>query len=323
MYNFKKAAFENGVFMRYILKFFFFKIWPKIPYHTKLISVAARKFSAGKSVSGALILGQKLNAEGFHCQFNYAGDHIDSPESRDRAIEIYGKLIEEIKNQKVWAGISVKLGQMGLFSQNLYRAKTRSKFFALVEKAYEAGVPLWIDEEEDKYKDKTNEILSAISDKHSVGNVLQAYLRKIFEKVNKRLQFKNKPIFRICKGAYTESCGVTLRHISSIRILYKTLVMSLLQKGYYLQIATHDKKLINLVVEMDRAGLISRNNFEFAMLYGVDMELARQLLKKGYKVVIYVIFGEDKDIEGYVIRRIIEKPKYLFLPVQALFRAFS
>ena len=98
--------------------------------------------------------------------------------------------------------------------------------------------------------------------------------------------------------------------------------MSLLQKRYYLQIATHDKKLINWVIRQERAGLISKNDFEFAMLYGVDMKLARRLLKMGYKVVIYVIFGEARDVEGYIIRRIIEKPKYVFLPVQAVFRAF-
>ena len=157
----------------------------------------ARKFSAGKGVDDALILGKNLNAEGFHCQFNYAGDHGDSPEIRDKSAEIYGKLIEGIKNQKVWAGISIKLSQMGLFSQNLHRGKTHSIFFSLVEKAYESGVPFWIDEEENIYKDKTNKILSEISDKHPVGNVLQAYLNKILDKVKKRLQFKNKPIFRI------------------------------------------------------------------------------------------------------------------------------
>ncbi|OHA14370.1 MAG: hypothetical protein A3G49_01965 [Candidatus Sungbacteria bacterium RIFCSPLOWO2_12_FULL_41_11] len=315
-------TFENEGFMRYLLKFFFFKIWPKIPYHTSMTRIAAKKFSAGKGIEDALLLGKNLNTEGFHCLFNYAGDHGDSPEIRDKSIRVYGKLIDGIREQKILAGISVKLGQIGLFNQNFHRGKTRSMFFSLVEKMYESGVPLWIDEEEDKYKEKTNEIISEIGGRHPVGNVLQAYLRKIFDKVNKRGEVKNRPIFRICKGAYSESADIILKRTSAVRILFKELVQALSQKGYYLQIATHDKKLVNWVIELEKTGYISRNNFEFAMLYGVDMELARHLLKMGYKVVIYVIFGEDKDIEGYVVRRIIEKPKYVFLPILTVFKAF-
>ena len=63
----------------------------------------------------------------------------------------------------------------------------------------------------DKYKEKTNEIISEIGGRHPVGNVLQAYLRKIFDKVNKRGEVKNRPIFRICKGAYSESADIILK----------------------------------------------------------------------------------------------------------------
>lgn len=314
---------KTGVFVGRALKFFFFKIWPKIPYHTKLLGIAAQRFSAGEKIEDALFLGRKLNAEGFHCQFNYAGDHGDSPEIRDKSAEVYGKLVEEIRKQKVWAGISIKLGQMGLFSQNLHGEKTRSRFFSLVEKAYEYGVPFWIDEEEDVYKEKIGEVLAEIGKKHPVGSVLQAYLKKIWDKVNKRINAENPPVFRICKGAYSESRDIAFKKMPDIRGLYEELVLALSLKGCYLQIATHDKKIINWAMEAERAGIISRDNFEFAMLYGVDMELSRRLLKTGYKVSIYIIFGENKDIEGYVIRRIIEKPKYVFLPVLSIFRAFK
>ena len=104
------------------------------------------------------------------------------------------------------------------------------------------------------------------------------------------------------------------------RYNYLTLCKTLLKGEGFAAIATHGTDLIvqldNWITEKN----ISKNRFEFQVLYGVPMQgWNEKNLDNGYKVRVYVPFGEDwykysirrlkenPDISGYIIKNLFSK----------------
>ena len=71
-----------------------------------------------------------------------------------------------------------------------------------------------------------------------------------------------------------------------------------LLNGNYTAIASHDE-----IIEYMN---IIRNQFEFQMLYGIRNERQLELVKEGYKMRVYVPYGNDWY--GYFMRRLAERP---------------
>ena len=81
-------------------------------------------------------------------------------------------------------------------------------------------------------------------------------------------------------------------------------------------IATHDPALIAQTREYASARGLTPDRFEFEMLYGIRRDLQTSLTQDGYRVRIYVPFGEDWY--GYSIRRLKENPQMGGYIVKAL-----
>jgi proline dehydrogenase len=64
---------------------------------------------------------------------------------------------------------------------------------------------------------------------------------------------------------------------------------------------------------------ISREHFEFQMLYGVRRDLQRNLVRDGYKVRVYVPFGTEWY--PYFMRRLAERPANVLFLAQNFFRS--
>lgn len=92
----------------------------------------------------------------------------------------------------------------------------------------------------------------------------------------------------------------------------------LLANGRYPAIATHDEKMIQGVLEIvSRLGL-GPEDFEFQMLYGIRQDRQRRLLQEGWKLRVYVPYGESWY--PYFMRRLAERPANLWFMVTALLR---
>jgi proline dehydrogenase len=83
----------------------------------------------------------------------------------------------------------------------------------------------------------------------------------------------------------------------------------LLASGFYHAIATHDPRMIAETIRFAAEEKISKDDFEFQMLYGVRTDLQRQLVADGYRVRIYVPFGTEWF--PYFMRRLAERPANL------------
>jgi proline dehydrogenase len=64
---------------------------------------------------------------------------------------------------------------------------------------------------------------------------------------------------------------------------------------------------------------ISKDDFEFQMLYGVRTDLQRRLVRDGYRVRIYIPYG--RDWFPYFMRRLAERPANVGFFVRNFFRS--
>ena len=92
----------------------------------------------------------------------------------------------------------------------------------------------------------------------------------------------------------------------------------LLEKGVYPAIATHDEAAIEQTKAYAAAHQIARDRFEFQMLYGIRRDLQRRLVDEGYRLRLYVPFGEAWY--PYYMRRLAERPANVVFMLRNLFR---
>ena len=97
------------------------------------------------------------------------------------------------------------------------------------------------------------------------------------------------------------------------------LAKSLLTRGEYPAIATHDERIVEAVEQFVSEKGIRRDRFEFQMLYGIRRDLQQRLVKEGYRLRLYVPFGEAWY--PYFMRRLAERPANLWFFARHLLRA--
>jgi proline dehydrogenase len=96
------------------------------------------------------------------------------------------------------------------------------------------------------------------------------------------------------------------------------LMKILLPSGIYHALATHDPRMIDAAIRFADEQKITRDKFEFQMLYGIRTDLQSQLVRQGYRVRVYIPFGQDWF--PYFMRRLAERPANLFFFAKNFFR---
>jgi proline dehydrogenase len=182
----------------------------------------------------------------------------------------------------------------------------------LVEKAKQINNFVRIDMEDSQYTDKTFNLFQNLKNSYdNVGIVLQAYLKRTFD--DAVILNKLKTNYRLCKGIYIEPASIAYKDKQKIRDNYLETLKVILKSGNYVGIATHDEFLINGALKLIEELNIPKDKFEFQMLLGVREDLRDKINADGYKIRIYVPFGEDWY--AYSIRRLKENPQiagYIF-----------
>jgi proline dehydrogenase len=87
------------------------------------------------------------------------------------------------------------------------------------------------------------------------------------------------------------------------------LTQTLLEGGNCPAIATHDERMIDATLAFVRQRGIAPDRFEFQMLHGVRRDLQQRLVAEGWRVRVYVPFGEHWY--PYLMRRLAERPANL------------
>ena len=118
---------------------------------------------------------------------------------------------------------------------------------------------------------------------------LQADLRRTSKDID---DLSGGPLnFRLCKGIYIEPRMAAYKDPSVINRNYTACLEKLFKAKAYVGIATHDEKLVFEATRLIEKYGLTREQYEFQMLLGVDEELRRIILAGGHRLRIYVPFG--------------------------------
>ncbi len=272
------------------------------------------RFVAGEQIDQAISAVQQLNIRGMQATLDFLGESVHTAEAAGTAALQYIALLHAINRAAVDSNASLKLTQMGL---DIDAALCQRNVERIVAQAQAFNNFVRIDMEASNYTQQTLDIFQAIYAKYkNVGIVIQAYLFRSEEDIHMLNGLGAR--VRLCKGAYNEPADVAFPQKTDTDHNFIKLMQLLLSEGNYPGIATHDEKMINATMDYARRHGISAEHFEFQMLYGVRRDLQARIIRDGYRLRIYVPYGEEWY--PYLMRRMAERPANLVFILSGVLR---
>lgn len=273
----------------------------------------AMKFIAGETLDDGITAVREVAARGCTATLDFLGEAVTGPDDARSAQKSILAACARIDDESLPSGISVKPSQMGLgFDPDLAFELTAE--IAAAAERFDGHVN--IDMEGSDMTEATVALCERLrEDGHdSVGCALQSYLHRNHDDVE-RLTATGASL-RLIKGAYDEPAEVAYQDSDDVDASYERSMDWLLANGHYPRIATHDDALIDrakrTAIRLGR----SPDDFEFQMLYGVRTALQDKLVAGGWRMRIYIPFGDQWY--PYFMRRIAERPANMIFFLRAL-----
>ncbi len=278
------------------------------------------RFVAGTEIADAVRATQAVNRAGMSVSIDNLGENVTNPEEARHSAELYHEILDAITAEKLDANISLKLTHMGL---DVDESLAREIVSGLVAKAASMNPPgfVRVDMEGSPYTQHTLDFVHELhrmpGNANSVGTVIQSYLKRSESDVEKLLAENIR--IRLCKGAYKESADIAFAAKSDVDANYVKLMKILMKSGIYHGLATHDENIVRQAEAFARSEKISPDSFEFQMLYGIRRDLQQSLVRKGWRVRVYIPFGTEWY--PYFMRRLGERPANVFFIARNLLRS--
>ncbi|WP_071393721.1 proline dehydrogenase family protein [Bacillus tuaregi] len=274
------------------------------------LKLGASQVVAGNSIEMMVGKVRELNERGLLCTLDHLGEFVNSKEEAESATAAAIQTLEAIAKEGLNSHLSVKMTQLGVDIDREFCVQNMRR---ILETARKYGNFVRIDMEDYSHYKVTLEILQHLRESYpNVGTVIQAYLRCAEEDMR---QLQGVPL-RLVKGAYKESPKVAFQSKKEIDENFIKLIKLHLLSGSYTAVATHDHQIIAQVISFVEEQSISRNQFEFQMLYGFRTEMQQNLANEGYKMRIYVPYGNDWF--AYYMRRLAERPQNVSFALKGL-----
>ena len=281
---------------------------------------ASRRFVAGETAEDAVEVIRQLNRQNILATCDHLGEDVLTEADARSARDHYWHVLDLIGQSGVSSHVSLKLTQFGLdVSGELCRELVSS----VIEKAGQLGTFVRIDMEGAPHTERTLAVYRDMRKTYSnVGIVIQAYLYRTEDDV-KRLVREGIAHVRLCKGAYKEPASVAFPRkadvdANMVRLMQFMLGDEARVRGAHLAMATHDVKMVEATKTFVAEHNISKDSFEFQMLYGIRRDLQQQLAVEGYKMRVYVPYGNEWY--PYFMRRLAERPANVWFILSNFFR---
>jgi len=266
----------------------------------------ARRFIAGSHLDDAEQTIRELNGAGMSVALDYLGENTESEGQARAATAAYLAALDRIQEERLDANISVKLTALGLNIGPDLAAEEAAKVAA---RGKEVGAMVGVDMESHVYVDRTLELAAALKDSYDdVGVCLQSYLYRTDDDLE-RLNRLGVPV-RLVKGAYREPPEVARQRKAEVDAAYARQLDALVRDNPYPMVATHDRRLVRLTKTLVAKYGRDRSTFELQMLHGVRRDLQEQVVAEGYRLRVYVPYGEEWY--PYFMRRLAERPANLY-----------
>jgi proline dehydrogenase len=278
-----------------------------------LLRGLTQRYVAGEELGDGVVVAETLNTQGLLVSLDHLGESVTNGSEARRAVGAYVDALEAIARDEVESNISLKLTQLGL---DLAREMCVAHLRKILERAQELNTFVRIDMESSAYTQRTLEVHQELWNDgfRNVGIVLQAYLYRTAADVERAIELGAQ--VRLCKGAYLEPSRVAFPDKADVDANYARLMERLLVHGNHPAIATHDERLIRRVKEIAKRENIAPDRFDFEMLFGVRRDLQLRLVNEGYRVRVYLPYGQEWY--PYLVRRLAERPANLGFFVRSL-----
>lgn len=273
----------------------------------------AQRFVAGETIKEAIDKVKGLNAQGLVVTLDHLGEFISDESEAIESAEYCIKTLRAIHESGVNSNLSLKMTSLGLdISYDLCMTNMRN----ILTVAKECNNFVRIDMEDYAHCQVTIDIFKELRKEFdNVGLVLQAYLYRTADDIEDLKEYR--PNFRLVKGAYKESPEVAYPEKKDVDENYKKIIAQHLLNGNYAAIASHDDQIINFTKQFIKENNISKDQIEFQMLYGIRTQSQLELAKEGYKMRVYVPYGNDWY--GYFMRRLAERPANVAFVLKGMF----
>jgi proline dehydrogenase len=275
----------------------------------------ARRFIAGEQIEDAIAAARVLQAKGLLLSLDYLGESVATTTQAAAATREYVRLIDDIVAAGIERNISLKLSQLGIA---IDRATCVDNMRRILEPARQHDFFVRIDMEHSDITEVTLEVFETLwnLEYRNIGVVLQSYLYRT-EQDLRRLNELGAHV-RLVKGAYREPASVAYQQKQDVDAAYLRQMRLLLDHGTYPAFATHDVAILNEIKSYAAERNVSRDRYEFQMLYGIRRDLQSSFVAEGYRTRIYVPFG--REWFPYFMRRIGERPANLWFVLRAILR---
>lgn len=271
----------------------------------------AQKVVGGTGVEDTLDCIHNINNQGMSVTFDNLGEFISDKSEATKEKNNILKMIQAVQDKGASAHPSVKLSQIGLHIDEEFCYQNIRE---IIEAAKKTDMFVNLDMENYESKGPSMRILDKLLEEFdNVGTVIQAYFYDAKKDVRK---YKDQRI-RLVKGAYKEPTTLAYQSKNDIDQSFFEIIKTHLVEGEgFTSIATHDHNIIEKSIRFIETQNISKDKFEFQMLYGFRKEYQEELVERGYNMCVYVPFGTDWY--AYFMRRLAERPQNLNLVLKSV-----
>ena len=279
----------------------------------------AQRFVAGDTLEEAVKAVDDLESIGVHGILDLLGEMVTNEAQANGFAENILSIFDALEQKGYPIYVSLKLSQIGQDlttpdGENLGMVNARR----ILTRAKQLGGFVRLDMEDHPRVDATLEQFRVLHGEFgdTVGTVLQSYLYRT--EMDLFALSDLRPNLRMVKGAYLEPARVAFQNKAEVDAQYRKLVFRMLERGQYVCVATHDASIIEEVKAFVEKHGLSRNKFEFQMLFGIRRDLQRDLAGQGYTVRAYIPYG--RDWYAYFSRRIAERPANVLFVLRGMLR---
>ena len=265
----------------------------------------ASRFVAGETIDQGVAAAAELATRGITSSLDLLGESVTKADEAIAAKDEYLTMLDRMAaSPGVEVNVSVKLTQMGL---DLDEDLCHRNMTQILDKPRALGGFVRLDMESSEYTQRTLEFftgrLHPVFGEHC-GVVIQSCLRRSEADVADLVMRRAR--IRLCKGAYLEPPSVAFPDKADVDRNYVRLLETLMLKGNYPGVATHDEAIIAHARKFAQRHGIPSGRFEFQMLYGVRRDLQEELRRAGHGMRVYIPFGTQWY--PYLMRRLAERP---------------
>jgi proline dehydrogenase len=274
----------------------------------------AQRFVPGEEITPAIEAARQCNRDGMTVSLDHLGENVLTAEDAQGARDSYTDALDRIAAENVDSNVSLKLTHLGL---DLGEEFCTEQLTIVTQRAADLRNFVRVDMEGSAYTDRTLQIVRQVRAKtESLGTVIQAYLYRSEQDVRNLLEIGCR--IRLVKGAYKEPSQIAFPRKKDVDANFIKLMKILLPSGIYHAMATHDPKMIEATIQFAAEQGVTKDKFEFQMLYGIRTDLQARLTRQGYRVRVYIPFGHDWF--PYFMRRLAERPANVLFFARNLFR---